>query len=335
MLVIARRSIRPFLIKDAADGQQRPTKGAWMPSGSSAISCCMSKSIHIPVLRDEVLYWLNPQPGQILVDGTLGGGGHARALAERVGDSGRILGLDRDPAAIKSFSHSPQQCIEPIHANYADLAEVLAARQIPAVDGVLLDLGLSSDQLSDPSRGFSFDAPGMLDLRFDPTQGEPAWRLLERLDERTLADLIFQYGEERFSRRIARRIVQNRLQQPVRTSLDLAELIRRCVPRSRGHRIDPATRTFQALRIAVNGELQMLQRALADLPELLRPGGRLVLISFHSLEDRLVKHAFRGDPRLEVLTRKPIRPSDIECSSNARSRSAKLRAAQRIIGCQN
>lgn len=290
----------------------------------------MTNSIHIPVLLDEVLHWLEPQAGQILVDGTLGGGGHARRLAERLGDSGRVLGLDRDPAAVEAFrDQQATSRIDPIHANYAELEDVLAVRQIQAVDGILLDLGLSSDQLSDVDRGFSFGAGGTLDLRFDPTEGEPAWRMLERLDERALADLIFQYGEERFSRRIARKIVETRRYRSIRTSEDLADLVRHCVPRSRGHRIDPATRTFQALRIAVNQELVNLERALARLPDVLRPGGRLVIISFHSLEDRLVKNAFRSDPRLQNLTRKPIRPSEAESATNPRSRSAKLRAAAR------
>ncbi len=290
----------------------------------------MSSSIHLPVMVDQVIEWLQPKPGQILVDGTLGGGGHTRLLAERVGPEGRVLGLDRDPAAIAAFSASIDSSVEPIHANYMDLDQILAARQIPAIDGLLLDLGLSSDQLADTTRGFSFESAGSLDQRFDPTMGEPAWRLLERMDERALADMIFQFGEERFSRRIARRIVQTRRQHPIRTAAHLAQLVRSCVPRSRGHRIDPATRTFQALRIAVNSELQTLQEALAKLPDLLRPGGRWVIISFHSLEDRLVKRAFREDPRLENLTRKPIRPGEIEWAANPRSRSAKLRAAQRL-----
>ncbi len=290
----------------------------------------MSSSIHLSVMADEVIEWLQPKPGQILVDGTLGGGGHTRLLAERVGPEGRVLGLDRDPAAIAAFSASIDSRIEPIHANYMDLEQILAARQIPAIDGLLLDLGLSSDQLADTTRGFSFESAGNLDQRFDPTMGEPAWRLLERMDERALADMIFQFGEERFSRRIARRIVQTRRQNPIRTAAHLAQLVRSCVPRSRGHRIDPATRTFQALRIAVNSELQTLQEALAKLPDFLRPGGRWVIISFHSLEDRLVKRAFREDARLENLTRKPIRPGEIEWAANPRSRSAKLRAAQRL-----
>jgi 16S rRNA (cytosine1402-N4)-methyltransferase len=206
---------------------------------------------------------------------------------------------------------------------------VLADLGVPLVDGVLLDLGLSSDQLAEPSRGFSFQAAGELDLRFNQDRGEPAWRLLERLRERDLADVIFRYGEERFSRRIARRIVECRQQTPIRSASALADLVRSCVPRSRGHGIDPATRTFQALRIAVNDELGALETALARLPDCLNPGGRLAVISFHSLEDRMVKHAFRGDDRLTIVTRRPVQARDEEVAGNPRARSAKLRVAER------
>ncbi len=291
----------------------------------------MTCSSHIPVLADEVLAWLAPRPGSVLVDGTLGGGGHTRLLAQQVGGAGRVIGLDRDPEVIQAagplIDTHPQVSV--FQANYAELGHVLADLELPAVDGIVLDLGLSSDQLADPRRGFSFEQDGPLDLRFDPTCGEPAWALLARWNERTLADVLYQFGQERFSRRIARRIVLTRRQQPIRTSGQLADLVRRCVPRSRGHRIDPATRTFQALRIAVNGEIDSLNHALAELPDLLRPGGRLVIIAFHSLEDRPVKQAFRQDPRLENLTRKPVRPTAAEVARNPRSRSAKLRAAQR------
>jgi 16S rRNA (cytosine1402-N4)-methyltransferase len=216
-------------------------------------------------------------------------------------------------------------------ANFCDLGEVLDELGIAAVDGVLLDLGLSSDQLADDKRGFSFEAVGELDLRFNTDEGEPAWRLLARLKENEIADVFFQLGEERFSRRIARRIIEARASKPVRTAGDLAELVRRSVPRS-ADRIDPATRTFQALRIAVNRELESLELALKRIPDRLKPGGRLAIISFHSLEDRRVKEAFRDDPRLENLTKKPIRPSDEEQHANPRSRSAKLRVARRVIG---
>jgi len=194
----------------------------------------------------------------------------------------------------------------------------------------VLDLGLSSDQLADQERGFSFDAEGELDLRFDTDSGEPAWRLIARLDATLLANMIYEYGEERHSRRIARAIVERRIEKPIRTAGDLAEIVRRAVPRTPdSRRIDPATRTFQALRIAVNDELGSLEKALADFPNYLKPGGRLAVISFHSLEDRLVKNAFRDDPRYEVLTRKPLLPSEAEIQRNPRSRSAKLRVAAR------
>jgi 16S rRNA (cytosine1402-N4)-methyltransferase len=290
----------------------------------------MSASIHIPVLRNEVLEYLQPRPGQIIVDGTLGGGGHARALAERVAPGGFVLALDRDPRALAAAEQTLAGLpIKVAQANFCDLPEVLRSLQLSAVDGVLLDVGLSSDQLADTTRGFSFDARGPLDLRFDPTEGEPAWQLLARIREEPLADLIYEYGEERFSRRIARKIVEVRRREPIRTADQLARLVRSCLPRAPRHQIDPATRTFQALRIAVNDELGSLKRALERLPEYLHPDGRFVVISFHSLEDRLVKEAFRTDPRLVRLCNKPVRPSEAECADNPRSRSAKLRAAAR------
>lgn len=302
--------------------------------------------LHVPVLPQEVLTWLEPRPGQILVDGTLGSGGHTRLIAERLAagqragsphgaeavlpaGTGFVLALDRDPAALAAAQRNLAGLpVKIAQANFCDLPDVLAEIGVPAVDAVLLDLGLSSDQLADAGRGFSFDAEGPLDLRFNTEEGEPAWRLLERLREGEIADLIYEYGEERFSRRIARRIVEQRATRPIRTARELAELVRRTVPRG-ADRIDPATRTFQALRIAVNRELESLERALARLPDCLKPGGRLAIISFHSLEDRRVKEAFRSDPRLEALTRKPVRPSEDEIARNPRSRSAKLRVAAR------
>lgn len=290
----------------------------------------MSASIHIPVLRNEVLDCLQLRPGQIVVDGTLGGGGHARALAERVAPNGFVLALDRDPRALAEAEQTLAGLpIKVAQANFCDLPEVLQSLQLKAVDGVVLDLGLSSDQLADATRGFSFDARGPLDLRFDPTEGEPAWQLLARIREEPLANLIYEYGEERFSRRIARKIVEVRRSTPIRTADQLARLVRSCLPRGPRQRIDTATRTFQALRIAVNDELGSLKRALERIPDYLNPDGRFVVISFHSLEDRLVKEAFRSDPRLVRLGNKPVRPSESECADNPRSRSAKLRAAAR------
>lgn len=282
-------------------------------------------------MPDEVIHWLSPQPGSIIVDGTLGGGGHTQLLAERVVPGGYVVAIDRDPLCIAKASQS--RAPAPIHFvcdNYAELPRILRELNIGQVDGVLLDLGLSSDQLADRERGFSYDSDGPLDLRFNPAEGDPAWRLLERLTAQQLADLIFEYGEERFSRRIARRIVEQRAREPIRTSAQLADLVRRCVPRSKRHSIDPATRTFQALRIAVNDELGALDRALAVIPNCLRAGGRFVAISFHSLEDRRVKLAFREDPRLLVLTKKPIRPIEAELLRNPRSRSARLRVGERV-----
>ena len=290
-------------------------------------------SIHVPVLVEEVLHWLRPLPGQIFVDGTLGGGGHARLIAERVGSQGCVVALDRDPTAVAAaqevFAGLP---IRAVHADFRSLPSVLDELRIAHVDGILIDLGLSSDQLADAARGFSFDSPGPLDLRFDPTTGEPAWRLVNRLGERELADILFGFGEERRSRRIAREIVRRRAEMPIRTSAQLAAVVRRCVPRSKKHPIDPATRAFQALRIAVNDELRAIETALSVIPDCLRAGGRLAMISFHSLEDRRVKHAFRTDPRYMILTKKPIRPNEAEIERNPRSRSAKLRVAERSAG---
>jgi 16S rRNA (cytosine1402-N4)-methyltransferase len=288
-----------------------------------------SPSQHVPVLLNEVVQWLQPAPGKILVDGTLGGGGHTRELAQRVEPGGLVIALDRDPAALDAAARNLAGLpIKLVGSNFAELPEVLQQVGIDAIDGVLLDLGLSSDQLADRERGFSFESEGPLDLRFDPTEGEPAWRLLERLSTEDLANVIYRYGEERFSRRIARRIVERRRQQPIRTSAQLADLVRRSLPRSgRRERIDPATRTFQALRIAVNDELGSLETALGRIPQVMHPGGRLVVISFHSLEDRLVKQAFARDPRYQVLCRKPISATQDEVARNPRARSAKLRVA--------
>ena len=289
---------------------------------------------HIPVMPDEVMQWLAPMPGTIIVDGTAGGGGHLRLIAEKVIPGGKVIAVDRDPEAISRLEQSlklggsdPSFSIQLLHGRYDCLDELGIA---PAsLHGILLDLGLSSDQLADQSRGFSYDSDGDLDLRFDPQTGKPASQLIAELKEPDLANLIYQFGEERLSRRIARRIVEIRRREPIRTARQLAEVVRRCVPRSRGHRIDPATRTFQALRIAVNDELGCLKRAIQELPPFLKPGGRLVVISFHSLEDRIVKHSFREHPDCSVLTKKPLRPSSQEQTNNPRSRSAKLRVAER------
>lgn len=290
-------------------------------------------TVHVPVLLNEVIELLAPAPGKVIVDGTLGGGGHARALAEKVGSEGLIIGFDRDPIPIDRAVRTMQGLpIQVVQSNFCDIPEVLAELDIKQVDGVLLDLGLSSDQLADGDRGFSFSSDGPLDLRFDTTQGEPTWRLINRLSPENLADLIYAYGEERHSRRIARAIVKRREESPIRTTMELAEVVRRAVPKTRDSlRIDPATRTFQALRIAVNEELKSLEIALRRIPDFLAPGGRVAIISFHSLEDRRVKEAFREDDRYEVITRRPIQASEEEINRNPRSRSAKMRVASRAV----
>ena len=265
-------------------------------------------TIHQPVLLDEVLAWLAPREGSVLLDGTAGGGGHAAALAARVGSTGRVIGLDRDPAMLDLARGAVGGLpVTLVHAPYAEMARVLEELGIDRVHGVLLDLGLSSDQLAWEGRGFSFAADGPLDMRFDPESGGPtAADLVNRLSAEELANLFYEFGEERFSRRIARRIVEARQKGPIRTTGELAELVRRSIPGPAAGPIDPATRVFQALRIAVNDELGQLDAALRVIPDVLAPGGRAAIISFHSLEDRRVKWAFRSDPRLTVLTKKPV-----------------------------
>lgn len=297
-------------------------------------------TVHIPVLFDECLDALNLAPGKIIVDGTLGGGGHSIAIARRVAPNGLTISTDRDPAALDrvdrrvvALEDGATLPLKTYFANYCDFDAALERAGVERVDGFLLDLGLSSDQLADRSRGFSFDSDGDLDLRFDPTEGVPAFELLNRWSAERIADVIFQYGEERQSRRIARAVFERRRTNPVRSARDLAEICRRCVPTpppwSKKKTIDPATRTFQALRIAVNDELGALERFLKKCSDYLNPGGRVAIISFHSLEDRVVKNAFRDWQDATVLTKKPIVATDEEVERNPRSRSAKLRVAEK------
>jgi 16S rRNA (cytosine1402-N4)-methyltransferase len=289
---------------------------------------------HEPVLTSDVLRYLRPERGGLFVDCTVGLGGHARALLEA--GATRLLGLDRDPQALTRAREALRPFadrVELIHADYRALEEVLDARGLGAVDGTLADLGVSSMQLDAPGRGFSFQRDEPLDMRMDQSAGDTAADLLSRVTEQELADIIYRYGEERFSRRIARAIVLARRHEPIATTARLASIVRRVVPR-RGLRIDPATRTFQALRIWVNDELDGLERFVRAAARRLGAGGRLAVIAFHSLEDRIVKHALRAlaqgpDALVTVLTKKPIVPSDDEVRRNPRARSAKLRAAER------
>lgn len=305
---------------------------------------------HTPVLLSQVLEGLDVKPGAWIVDCTVGGGGHTEALLARSAPDGRVLGIDADPAAIRRVSVRFADALASsrlvLHqSEFVRLEEVAAAHAFAPVDGVLFDLGVSSFQLQTPERGFSFSQAGPLDMRFDPAQPLSAADIVNEWDEQALADLIFRYGEEPQSRRIARYLVQNR---PFTTTAQLAEAIEKAVGGRRGARIHPATRTFQALRIVVNHELQQIEGVLPQALRLLRPGGRLAVISFHSLEDRIVKQwmndeartyvsdptrlhgGYERQPTLRVLTRKPIVASDDEVSRNPRSRSARLRVAEKL-----
>lgn len=288
--------------------------------------------MHRGVLIAEVIDRLEPKPGAIVLDGTAGAGGHTAALARRVAPEGRVIALDRDPEMLELARKATEGLnIDFVRASYDDARSVLAERGIEHVDAAILDLGLSSDQLAWAHRGFSFQHEGPLDMRFDPDrQRESAADLVNRLDADSLADLFYHYGEERFSRRIARRIVEIRKSERIETTSRLAEIVRKSIPGKRGP-IDPATRVFQALRIAVNDELERLRAFLTEATEFIKPGGRLAIISFHSLEDRIVKHAFRDDPLWSPLTRKPITAEDQERAENPRSRSAKMRVAERCL----
>lgn len=301
---------------------------------------------HIPVLYTEVIAALAPQPNGRYLDGTVGAGGHTAGILAASAPTGRVLGLDRDPAAI-AFAGSQLaeygDRVTLVRANYADMGTVAPAHGFSQLDGILLDLGLSSRQLADSERGFSFMHEGPLDMRFNPTTGQTAADLVNTLPENELADIFWQYGEERHSRRYARLIVANR---PITTTVALADLIASHT-RQRS-RIHPATRIFQALRIATNAELTAVETGLETAVTLLKPGGRLAVISFHSLEDRLVKHFMRQrsqppDPTrvgwevhdnwqatLSLVSRKAIQPTANEIAQNPRSRSARLRVAEKL-----
>lgn len=303
---------------------------------------------HVPVLYDEVLAGLKVRPGGTYLDGTLGAAGHAAGILQVSSPGGTLLGLDADPEAVAYA----REVLRPFGdratlriANFRQMGAIARAEGLSGIDGILLDLGLSSRQLADAERGFSFSQEGPLDMRMDPSSGSTADSLVNSLPEEELADLLWRYGEENQSRRIARAIVAAR---PVTSTAQLAAIVAGSA--ARGQRIHPATRTFQALRIAVNDELQALAEALPQARDLLRPGGRLAIISFHSLEDRLVKRFFQHESRdcicppempvctcghratLTMVNRKPIRPTEGEVERNPRSRSARLRIAEGLPG---
>jgi 16S rRNA (cytosine1402-N4)-methyltransferase len=296
----------------------------------------MNKPQHVPVLLEEVLQYLNVRSGGVIVDATVGLGGHSAEIAKRLGGAGRLICFDRDPEAMELAKARmeairaeigdamPQVVFEP--RAFSELASVI---EPGSLDGLLADFGVSSLQLDEAQRGFSFRLDGPLDMRMDTRRGETAEQVVNQEDENELADLIYEFGEERRSRRIARAIVRAR---PIGTTAELAEIISAAAPSMKADKIHPATRTFQALRIRVNDELGEIGSLLQCAPSLLKPGGRLVSISFHSLEDRLVKDSFReaGQKKiLQVLTKKPVVAEEQEQMRNPRSRSAKLRAAEK------
>ena len=309
-------------------------------------------SPHQPVLLREVLEWTRPRAGAVLVDATVGTGGHAEALLEKVGPRGRIYGIDRDPQALAFASRRLGRFGDrfiPLRGNHRELVDLLHAADVFVVDGILIDLGLSSLQLSEPERGFSFQLDGPLDMRMDPGSGRSAAQLLEEISEAELKRILRTFGEEKRAAAIARAVVRRRARRPIRRTRELAELVEHVAgPAARRYRIHPATRTFQALRIAVNHEVEGLEELVADAVSLLRPGGRLAVISFHSLEDRAVKKGLKalaercicppGLPvcgcgrqnLLRVLVARPIRPEASEVRANPRSRSARLRVGERL-----
>jgi 16S rRNA (cytosine1402-N4)-methyltransferase len=304
---------------------------------------------HLPALSKESIELLQPRPGGVFVDATLGGGGHARLLAEAIRPGGRLLGVDRDPAAIDRTAfllESPEVEVVLVQGDFGDLDRLAPAAGFEAVDGVLFDLGVSSYQLDQPERGFSFRRPGPLDMRMDPAAPVTAERLLNRIDRRALARTIRELGEERWADRIAEFIVRRR---PLRTTADLVAAVEAAVPRGAWPKdIHVATRTFQAIRMAVNDELGSLERGLKAATTLLKPGGRMAAISFHSLEDRLVKAHVAAESKdctcppqqpvctcahrasLRPITKRPVTPSEEEVRSNPRARSARLRVAERL-----
>lgn len=306
--------------------------------------------MHLPVLVNETISFLAVNPGGTYIDGTAGGGGHLQALLERLDDSACVLALDKDLDVLqetrKIFAGDPRVTF--IHQDFRNLTQVLADQHIFQVDGIVLDLGVSSFQLDRGDRGFSFHENAPLDMRMNRSNPFSAWDVINNYDEAELSQIIFQYGEEKYARSIARKIVQQRSEKPIDTTTELAELIKAAVPPRYRREKHPARKTFQALRIEVNDELGAVEDVLPQALSCLRSGGRLCVITFHSLEDRIVKRFMQHEARtcvcppglpictcghqakLEILTRKPVEPSPEECSQNPRSRSAKLRVASKI-----
>lgn len=306
---------------------------------------------HRTVLKREAVEGLRPKPNGIYVDCTLGGAGHSEEIARRLSGSGLLIGIDQDDAALRHAEKrlAPyEQSVRLVKRNFLQLRQVLHEMEIDSVDGVLFDLGVSSPQLDEAERGFSYNEDAPLDMRMDRSQPFSAYELVNEYEEKELASIIHRYGEEKFARAIAKAIVQQRNKQPIRTTLELADLIKQAIPapaRRRGPH--PAKRTFQAIRIAVNDELNAFENALSDAVDVLKAGGRVCVITFHSLEDRICKQTFKeksrgcicppglpqcacgNEPAIDIITRKPILPSEEEIAQNPRARSAKLRIAEK------
>lgn len=294
---------------------------------------------HTPVMLAEVCAYLQPKPGQTVIDATLGMAGHSAAMLERIGPTGRLIGIDRDKESLEIARQRLGDCAgrcSLVHANFADIDAVCSQVRAESADAILMDLGLSSFQLLDGQRGFSFQLEGPLDMRMDRSSYISAYDLLNNLNEDEISSLLWSFGQERWHNRIARSLVQERQKHPIATTQELSEIVVRAIPGKYRHfhyRIHPATRTFQAVRIAVNRELEALEIALRKAINLLAPDGRLCVISFHSLEDRVVKWTLRkaaAEGQVEIVTPKPLLPSQEECRSNPPSRSAKMRVCRKI-----
>ncbi len=311
----------------------------------------MESCYHVPIMAGEVLELLAPERGGVFVDGTLGGGGHSSLILSKLGDGGRLFGIDRDDEAIAEASRrlSGSPAFTAVHGNFFDMRNLLAPYGVTGADGILLDLGVSSHQLDDASRGFSYGADAKLDMRMDRTESLSAYEVVNGYGEKKLFEIIRDYGEERFAHRIAAAIAKARENAPIETTTELSDIIKRAIPAAaRRDGPHPAKRTFQAIRIEVNGELAGLEKAVTSAARFLNPGGVIAVITFHSLEDRIVKNVFKAlqhpctcppsapvcvcgrKQELEIITGKPITASEEELSANPRSRSAKLRAAKRL-----
>lgn len=290
-------------------------------------------------MMNEVINYLNLKPGQVIMDATIGTGGHSKAILERIGPGGRLIGIDRDEDSLAVSRERLREFgdrLTLVHGNFVDIDAILEDLNIRKVDGALFDLGISSFQLEDPNRGFSFQNEGPLDMRLDKSSYISAYDLVNNLNEEEISAILWNFGEERWHNRIAHLLIRERERQPIATTSQLANIVLRSIPsryRHKHYRIHPATRTFQAVRIAVNRELEILETALNKAIEILEKGGRICVISFHSLEDRTVKWCFRqasSQGQIKILTPKPLVPEEPEIGSNPSSRSSKLRAAERL-----